>query len=363
MGKRNVPTGGIHELPDGPLDLVGDVHGEYEALVSLLVKLGYDDLGRHGEGRRLVFVGDLIDRGPDSPAVLRTVKRMVDAGHAQCIAGNHEINAIRDQPEKERAGEGWWHGRDESVYRAVAVDPDEKEESFLPFLRSLPGALEREGLRVVHACWHEPSIGRMRGASSVIDAFHEEAAANQPNLEGLGRALRERARAEQFEWTRIKDEKKKLDLIPELAAYDEANQMGNAIKVATSGIERAARDSYFASGKWRMVERVPWWEEYEGPPVIVGHYWRRYQPDASPAKDKRNADLFGGRPPQSMLGPAGRVMCIDYSVGMRFLERHRAKGTALRRFDSCLAALRLPEWQLVFDDGRPSLAVEGHTPG
>ena len=44
--------------------------------------------------------------------------------------------------------------------------------------------------------------------------------------------------------------------LPELAAYDEANQMGNAIKVATSGIERAAPDSFWASGKWRMVERV-----------------------------------------------------------------------------------------------------------
>ena len=98
-------SSGLQELPDGPLDLVGDVHGEYDALVTLLKKLGYDDLGRHVEGRRLVFVGDLIDRGPNSPAVLRAVKRMVDAGNAACIAGNHEINAIRDQPEKERAGE------------------------------------------------------------------------------------------------------------------------------------------------------------------------------------------------------------------------------------------------------------------
>ena len=356
-------SSGLQELPDGPLDLVGDVHGEYDALVSLLKKLGYDDLGRHVEGRRLVFVGDLIDRGPNSPAVLRTVKRMVDAGNAACIAGNHEINAIRDQPEKERAGEGWWHGREEAVYRAVAVDPDEKEASFLPFLRSLPGALEREGLRVVHACWHEPSIGRLREATSVIDAFHEEAEANQPNLESLRRALRDRARAESFDFRRIKNEGRKLELIPELAAYDEANQMGNAIKVATSGIERAARDSYYASGKWRMVERVPWWEEYEGPPVIVGHYWRRYAPEDSPAQAKRNAELFGGASPHAMLGPARRVMCIDYSVGMRFLERHRANGASPERFDACLAALRLPEWKLVFDDGRPSLAVEGHAPG
>lgn len=349
---------GIQELTDGQMDIVGDVHGEYDALVSLLKKLGYDDLGRHSEKRRLVFVGDLIDRGPDSPAVLRAVKRMVDAGYAQCISGNHEINAIRDDAEKDRAGEGWWYGRQEPAYKAAVVDPKEKEESFLPFLRSLPGALENEELRVVHACWHEPSIERMRDASSVIDAFHREAEANQKNLEALGRALRDRARAEKFEWMRIKDEGKKLELIPELAAYDEANQMGNAIKVATSGIERAAPDSYWASGKWRMVERVPWWEEYEGPPVVVGHYWRRYNPNVSANQKERNAALFGDVPAHATLGPAGQVMCIDYSVGMRFLERKRASGSGPARFETCLAALRLPEWQLIFDDDRPSLAVD-----
>ncbi len=351
-------TSAVQELPGCPLDIVGDVHGEYDALVSLHKKLGYDDLGRHSEGRRLVFVGDLIDRGPDSPAVLRTVKRMVEAGNAQCVAGNHEINAIRDQADQERSGEGWWYGRKEVPYDAVVVDPREKEESFLPFLRALPGALEGEGLRVVHACWHESSIDRLRSASTVIDAFHSEAEVNKKNLEGLGLALRDRARAENFEWRRIKDESTQLEFIPELAAYDEANQMGNAIKVATSGVERAAQDSYWASGKWRMVERVPWWNEYEGPPVIVGHYWRRYRPDLNPAPSKRNADLFGDTPPHARLGPAGQVMCIDFSVGMRFLERNRAHPTAPKRFESCLAALRLPEWQLVFDDERPSLKVD-----
>ena len=87
---------GVGELPAGPLDIIGDIHGESDALVSLLRKLGYDDRGRHAEHRRLVFVGDLIDRGPDSPGVLRLVKRLVEAGTAQCVTGNHEINAMRD---------------------------------------------------------------------------------------------------------------------------------------------------------------------------------------------------------------------------------------------------------------------------
>ena len=57
----------VEKLPDGPLDIVGDVHGELDALKQLLKVMGYSDAGEHPEGRKLVFVGDLTDRGPDSP--------------------------------------------------------------------------------------------------------------------------------------------------------------------------------------------------------------------------------------------------------------------------------------------------------
>ena len=57
----------VGELFDGPLDIIGDVHGECGTLCKLLDRLGYDGNGDHPEGRRLVFVGDLVDRGPDSP--------------------------------------------------------------------------------------------------------------------------------------------------------------------------------------------------------------------------------------------------------------------------------------------------------
>ena len=72
----------VRPIPEGPVDVVGDVHGEIEALNDLLAHLGYETDGRHPEGRRLVFVGDLIDRGPDSPGVLRKVRRMVEDGRA-----------------------------------------------------------------------------------------------------------------------------------------------------------------------------------------------------------------------------------------------------------------------------------------
>ncbi|MFJ3943336.1 polynucleotide kinase-phosphatase [Streptomyces griseoaurantiacus] len=73
----------------GPFDIIGDVHGCSAELESLLGKLGYAD-GVHPEGRTAVFVGDLVDRGPDSPGVLRRVMSMVKSGNALCVPGNHE---------------------------------------------------------------------------------------------------------------------------------------------------------------------------------------------------------------------------------------------------------------------------------
>jgi protein phosphatase len=86
----------------GPFDIIGDVHGCFAELEQLLHELGYEDFAseqgrgaRHPAGRRAVFVGDLVDRGPDTPAVLRLVMNMVAAGTAYCVAGNHELKLAR----------------------------------------------------------------------------------------------------------------------------------------------------------------------------------------------------------------------------------------------------------------------------
>lgn len=87
----------------GPFDVIGDVHGCRAELEALLADLGYavqrDDQGRAVDAahpdRRAVFVGDLVDRGPDTPGVLRLVMGMVAAGHALCVPGNHENKLLR----------------------------------------------------------------------------------------------------------------------------------------------------------------------------------------------------------------------------------------------------------------------------
>ncbi len=81
----------------GPFDIIGDVHGCFDELAKLLLELGYELSGgdvepraKPPEGRKAIFVGDLVDRGPKSPAVLKLVMSMVEAGDAFCVPGNHE---------------------------------------------------------------------------------------------------------------------------------------------------------------------------------------------------------------------------------------------------------------------------------
>ncbi len=101
----------------GPFDVIGDIHGCSSELEALLAKLGYED-GRHPEGRTAVFVGDLVDRGPDSPGVLRRVMDMVASGDALCVPGNHEnklgrwLNGRRcSSPTASRRPWSSWSGR------------------------------------------------------------------------------------------------------------------------------------------------------------------------------------------------------------------------------------------------------------
>lgn len=86
----------------GPFDIIGDIHGCFDELIELLDKLGYGVEGipenpraRHPDGRKAVFLGDLVDRGPNSPAVLRLVMSMLNDGTALCVPGNHDLKLMR----------------------------------------------------------------------------------------------------------------------------------------------------------------------------------------------------------------------------------------------------------------------------
>ncbi len=78
--------------------MVGDIHGCHDELIELLGVLGYmktNEAYVHPDGRRAVFLGDLVDRGPATPAVLRTVMAMVRAGSGLCVPGNHDVKLMK----------------------------------------------------------------------------------------------------------------------------------------------------------------------------------------------------------------------------------------------------------------------------
>ena len=338
-------------LPDGPLDVVGDVHGELDALRALLAHLGYDEDGSHPEGRLLVFVGDLCDRGPDSPGVIELVQRLVQAGRALVTLGNHEINLLRGD---RKDGNDWFwseFGAREAKYEPRAHLPPERREGVIAFLRSLPLALERDDLRVVHAAWDSASIAQLRAADPALSRV-EHFRRWDAEAEGLiaARGIGAAAQVEYDEYReRLVDPAQAVPMLMATAQVDEIRQMANPIRVVTSGIERVAARPFFASGHWRFVERIRWWDEYAEPvPVVVGHYWRQFAHVDRASLGKSEENLFTDLAPTAWHGRHHNVFCIDFSVGGRFLERPLAAGAVPH---SRLGALRWPERVVVLDTG------------
>ncbi|WP_157246073.1 polynucleotide kinase-phosphatase [Nonomuraea typhae] len=144
----------------GPFDIIGDVHGCRAELETLLGELGWQGV-HHPEGRTAVFVGDLVDRGPDTPGVLRIVMDMVEAGTAICVAGNHEQKLVRAlNGRKVRVA----HGLQESLDQLAAGDPAfaERARVFMDGLLS-HYVLDDGKLVVAHAGLKEAYHGRASG--------------------------------------------------------------------------------------------------------------------------------------------------------------------------------------------------------
>jgi len=151
-------------------DVVGDVHGHADRLEALLRSLGYrkrDGAYRH-RGRRAVFVGDLIDRHPQQRRTVDVVRRMIDAGSAQMVLGNHEFNAVAFGLAREDGTYGRPHTDKNLRQHRAFLD----EVGFgtalhcelMAWFCETPMWLELDGLRVVHACWSSRHIELLAGA-------------------------------------------------------------------------------------------------------------------------------------------------------------------------------------------------------
>ncbi len=162
----------------GPFDIVGDVHGCASELRTLLTELGWvvsDGGAHHPEGRTAVFVGDLVDRGPDTPGVLRLVMGMVAAGTALCVSGNHEAKLVRAL---KGANVTVSHGLAESLEQ-LAGEPEEFRDAALAFMGGLISHYVLDGGRLVvaHAglkeAYHGRSSGRVRSFALYGDTTGE----------------------------------------------------------------------------------------------------------------------------------------------------------------------------------------------
>ncbi|MCB1625723.1 MAG: metallophosphoesterase [Pseudomonadales bacterium] len=340
----------LQPLLDGPIDVVGDVHAEYEPLQSLLQHLGYDTQGVNTDGRRLVFVGDLCDRGPDSIAVIDFVRELIDRQLAQCVLGNHELNLLRGA---HKDGNGWFfatdHDRAKGQYRASRHANDAERRRILAFCAQLPIALERADLRVVHASWHAPSIARIVADSRDTVSIYADYAQRLTD-QAIAQGLRAAADAEEIRYKdAIVDRDAKVPLLVDSGREDELYQMGNPLRIVTSGQERLAKEPFYASGKWRMLDRVEWWEDYADPiPVIFGHFWRAWSTDDYGVPGHPKRDVFPGKAANQWLGPAHASFCVDFSIGARFRERETFPQGP---FKTRLAAVRWPERELITDRG------------
>jgi protein phosphatase len=157
------PTWTNRRTEHGPFDIIGDVHGCFAELVALLRELGWqvgeeESTARHPGGRRAVFLGDLVDRGPDVPAVLRLALSMVESGAALCVPGNHDIKLVRALRGRDVK---LAHGLAESLGQ-LEDEPAEFKEEAAEFLDKLIShfVLDDGNLVVAHAGMRERFQGR-----------------------------------------------------------------------------------------------------------------------------------------------------------------------------------------------------------
>lgn len=339
----------LQSIPEGPLAIIGDIHGEIDALERLLARI---DKAPHGGDRKLVFVGDFIDRGPDSVAVVQRVADLIEKGRAVAVLGNHELNVLLGH---EKEGNGWFfEHRDHAQAEGMPSFPfpsrtaTAAEKQFVhDFLQTLPLVREREDLRVVHAAWRKGALDELPESGDLARLSHEAEAASKRKLVQVT-PLAEQERAE---FAGLKDQTKKpTRFLANVAHEDSELQSGNPVKLVTSGGEVAIDPSespFFSGGKWRFVRRHSWWQEPVDRHTVVGHYWRR-RGEPIPGKD----DRWKGIPAYAW---SGKVFCVDYSVGKRFEERMRG---ARDQFNGGLGALLWPEREVVFDDREGTIAAQ-----
>lgn len=311
-------------------DIIGDIHGHREPLERLLQSLGYDakDGWRHPDSRHLIFLGDLVDRGPDSLGVATLVRELCAERRAHCLMGNHEYNLATAHFLGEPA---------KSSNKTTLADINEHPIAWAPvleFLAGLPLAIELPGLRLVHAGWHTQIVERLRDqlAPSRPPSQATDPWSRVESAIVLGSPFRDGA------------------LVSGLPAWGIDGSHDTCHEVLIKGFERRmAAGIIDAEGVARPLGRVRWWfgeseEIATDVPVVFGHYWNLppsgVPPQFAPPhvtgsrEDKEwYASIATAAAPHGSIAVADEVkhVCVDYN------------GVAKATGRGCVGAFRWPE--------------------
>lgn len=277
-------------------DIIGDIHGHADELTALLEELGYsqrDGVYSHPE-RRVVFLGDFVDRGPKIRETLEIVRGMVETDAALTVMGNHELNAMAfHTPHPDQPGEYVrpHTAKNEKQHGQTLLQLSESQLSdALAWFRTLPMWLELDGLRAVHACWDDAAIGQIENHLQQAGGFTDEMLASaclpgEPLFESVEAIL-----------------KGKEMQLPEGHSFQDKDGHERT-KTRTRWFLDADGHTF---GSYAMTEKLacdiplsddirsksrPYGESEK--PVFLGHYWLK---EATPKRLARN------------------VACVDYSV-------------------------------------------------
>lgn len=261
-------------------DVIGDIHGQVEKLEALLKKMGY--VKRHNgykapQGRKAVFLGDLIDRGAGQLGVLNIVRSMVDSGDALCIAGNHEVNAVGFAVEDSDSAGQYLRPRSEknrkqhAAFLEAVKEDSAEHKSWVNWFRSLPIAIDLGGIRVVHADWEEAHV---RAVESVLwnsdrtswsDDFLHGTYVKDSDLLKARKMLTCGLEYElpQGQYVGDKEGKKHCDV--RIARWRHIAKRLSEVALIPPGLKHSFDDIELA-GVIELKEPV-------GSPVLIGHHW------------------------------------------------------------------------------------------
>jgi hypothetical protein len=239
------------------------------------MEMGYtDDSGtwRHPR-RKVVFVGDLIDTGPEQLGTLRLARAMMEAGSALAVMGNHEFNAI-----------AWFHGwrprspknqAQHEAFLAEVGDGTDDHERIVRWFEALPAWLDLGGLRVIHACWDEASrmaLGADDDGRVPFDAVRAAAITGTPEHDAV-EILLKGPEVPLPPGCGYLDRKGHLRERARLRWWSDGPDTYHDRAELPSGAQDADGRPHPGFPRVPLPRPLPV-GAYEGPPVIYGHYWR-----------------------------------------------------------------------------------------